>query len=74
MAFMNFELNALAKAFPNQAADLEGDFDDEELRAIDDVGVLKGNPHIYLGKIILKFRIVFINTFLRLLSPQIRRF
>ena len=53
MAFMNFELKALAKAFPNKPADLEGDFDDEELDAIANVGVLKGNPHIYLGKIII---------------------
>ena len=53
MAFMNFELKALRKAFPNKPADLEGDFDDEELDAIANVGVLKGNPHIYLGKIIV---------------------
>ena len=53
MAFMNFELKALAKAFPNEPADLEGDFDDEELDAIANVGVLKGNPHIYLGEIII---------------------
>ena len=53
MSFMNFELDALAKAFPNKPADLEGDFDDEELEAIADVGVLKGNPHIYLGKIVI---------------------
>ena len=49
MSFAKFELEALAKAFPPATADLEGDFDDDELEAIDNVGVLKGNPHIYLG-------------------------
>ena len=49
MSFMKFELENLAKAFPAMTADLENDFDVEELEAIDNVGVLKGNPHIYLG-------------------------
>lgn len=53
MSFMNFELEALAKAFPTEKASLESDFDTEELEAIDNVGVLRGNPHIYLGKIII---------------------
>ena len=51
MSFMKFELAALAKAFPAEKANLEDDFDIEELEAIDNVGVLRGNPHIYLGKI-----------------------
>ena len=50
MSFKNFELEALAKAFPSETATLEEDFDEEELKAMDDMGVLKGNPHIYLGK------------------------
>ena len=53
MSFMNFELEGLAKAFPTEKASLENDFDTEELEAIDNVGVLRGNPHIYLGKIII---------------------
>ena len=49
MSFLKFELEGLSKAFPNKPADLEGDFEPDELEAIDEVGVLKGNPHIYLG-------------------------
>ena len=50
MSFLKFELDGLAEAFPKKPANLENDFDDEELAAIDDIGVLKGNPHIYLGE------------------------
>lgn len=50
MSFLKFELDDLAEAFPKKPANLENDFDDEELAAIDDIGVLKGNPHIYLGE------------------------
>ena len=31
MSFAKFELEALAKAFPPATADLEGDFDEDEL-------------------------------------------
>ena len=55
MSFLDFELEKLATAFPNATADLEDDFNTEELEAIDNLGVLKGNPHIYLGNINLNF-------------------
>ena len=50
MAFMKHELDLLKKQFPFETADLENDFDSEELDAMD-LGVLKGNPHFYLGNI-----------------------
>ena len=55
MSFKNFELEALVKAFPSETATLEEDFSDEELKAMDNVGVLRGDPHIYLGKKNLTF-------------------
>lgn len=49
MAFFKHELAKLKEVFPYEAADLETDFDSEELEALDNLGVLKGNPHFYLG-------------------------
>ena len=49
MSFFAHEIDLLKKAFPFEIADLESDFDAEELEAIENVGVLKGNPHYYLG-------------------------
>lgn len=50
MAFMKHELELLKEKFPFEIATLEKDFDAEELDAMD-LGVLKGNPHFYLGNI-----------------------
>ena len=49
MSFFPHEIELLKKAFPFKTADLESDFDQEELEAIENIGVLKGNPHYYLG-------------------------
>ena len=49
MAFFAHEIDLLKKSFPNQTADLESDFDSDELDAIENVGVLRGNAHYYLG-------------------------
>ena len=51
MSFFPHEIAELKKAFPFEIADLENDFEPDELEAIEDLGVLKGNPHYYLGLI-----------------------
>ena len=50
MTFFQFELDHLSKIFPNEKAPLKSDFDDEELAAIDNVGILRNSPHLYLGR------------------------
>lgn len=49
MSFFQFEIEHLKKIFPNESASLKDDFDESELEAIDEVGVLRGAPHLYLG-------------------------
>ena len=51
MTFFKFEQTNLEELFPNAKASLEEDFEDDELIAMDNLGVLKGSPHLYLGKI-----------------------
>ena len=53
MAFFKFETEKLAEFFPDKKATLEEDFSDEELAAMDNLGILKGPPFLYLSK--LKF-------------------
>ena len=50
MSFFKFEIDNLEKLFPSGKATLEDDFEDDELEAMDNLGVLKGRPHLYLGK------------------------
>lgn len=50
MNFFVHEIRNLKKAFPSAKADLENDFEDFELAAINQLGVLKNQPHLYLGK------------------------
>ena len=50
MTFFKFELDRLEELFPRGKATLEDDFEDDELEAMDNLGVLKGSPHLYLGK------------------------
>lgn len=49
MSFFNFEIEHLKKIFPEEKASLKSDFDNEELLAIDELGVLRHMPHLYLG-------------------------
>ena len=51
MSFFKFEIDNLEKLFPSGKATLEDDFEDDELEAMDNLGVLKGSPHLYLGKL-----------------------
>lgn len=54
MAFQTFEIEKLKTAFPYEKASLEADFEPEDLKAINDLGVLRASPHLYLGNDILK--------------------
>ena len=49
MAFQTFEIEKLKTAFPYEKASLEADFEPEDLKAINDLGVLRASPHLYLG-------------------------
>ena len=51
MSFFKFELAKLAKFFPDEKATLKEDFSDEELSAMDNLGILKGPPYLYLSKL-----------------------
>ena len=50
MYFFKFEQEKLLEFFPDQKATLEEDFTGDELKAIDNLGVLKGSPYLYLSK------------------------
>ena len=49
MSFFKFELEKLEKMFPDEKATLEDDFTEDELEAMDNLGVLKGSPQLYLS-------------------------
>ena len=49
MTFYEYEIDHLMKIFPDEKASLKADFADEELEAIDNVGILRNSPHLYLG-------------------------
>ena len=49
MAFFKFEQENLVKFFPDKKATLEEDFTEEELEAMQNLGVLKGSPQLYLS-------------------------
>jgi len=49
MRFFVHEIRKLKEAFPNKTSTLEADFDAYELEAINNLGVLKDQAHIYLG-------------------------
>ena len=51
MSFFKFELEKLAKFIPDEKATLKEDFSDEELSAMDNLGILKGPPYLYLSKL-----------------------
>lgn len=55
MFFFKFELDKLLKIFPDEKATLKEDFTDNELEAMDNLGVLKGSPQLYLSKFELIF-------------------
>ena len=50
MFFFKFELDKLLQIFPDEKATLKEDFTDNELEAMDNLGVLKGSPQLYLSK------------------------
>ena len=50
MSFFKFEIEHLKKIFPDEKATLENDFENDELLAIDELGILRNMPHLYLGK------------------------
>ena len=50
MAFFKFEQDNLVEFFPDKKATLEEDFTEDELEAMQNLGVLKGSPHLYLSK------------------------
>ena len=50
MNFFVHEVKKLKAAFPEEKATLESDFEDFELSAINNLGVLKNQAHLYLGK------------------------
>ena len=49
MAFFEFEIEKLKTLFPDKSATLKEDLDDDELAAVSNLGVLKFQPHLYLG-------------------------
>ena len=50
MSFFEHEVNALKELFPDKTAALEKDLEPEELAAVQNLGVLKFDAHLYLGK------------------------
>ena len=50
MTFLDFEISELKRLFPDKKATLKEDLNDQELAAVSDLGVLKFQPHLYLGK------------------------
>ena len=54
MNFFVHEIRKLKEAFPNKTATLETDFEKFELEAINDLGVLKNQAHLYLGNNYIK--------------------
>ena len=51
MFFFPYEVKNIIAAFPNQKAPLEADLNDFELEAVGQLGLLKNETHLYLGKI-----------------------
>ena len=51
MAFFKFEQDNLLEFFPEKKATLEEDFTGDELKAMQNLGVLKGSPYLYLSNI-----------------------
>jgi len=49
MNFFVHEIRALKKAFPEEEATLKEDFQQFELDIVNNLGVLKHQPHLYLG-------------------------
>ena len=49
MTFLDFEISELKRLFPDKKATLKEDLNDQELAAVSDLGVLKFQPHLYLG-------------------------
>lgn len=50
MSFFEHEVAALKELFPDKTATLEKDLEPEELVAVQNLGVLKFDAHLYLGK------------------------
>ena len=50
MSFFDHEISALKELFPDKTATLEKDLEPEELVAVQNLGVLKFDAHLYLGK------------------------
>ena len=46
----DYEIEKLKLAFPHTLAPLKQDYDQFEIDAMTDLGILKNHPHIYLGK------------------------
>ena len=51
MSFLEHEIEALKQMFPDKPASLQQDLDEHELAAIENLGVLKYQPHFYLGRL-----------------------
>lgn len=49
MTFFQFEIDYLKKSFPFEKAYLTEDLDEKELQTVDELGILKHAPHLYLG-------------------------
>ena len=60
MNFFAHEIRKLKDAFPNKTASMETDFEEFELDAINNLGVLKHQAHLYLGTRLL---LVVINNY-----------
>ena len=51
MSFFEFEIEGLKKLFPHKKANIEKDFDAEELEAISSLRLLRYSAHLYLGEL-----------------------